>query len=258
MDLLPMCASPEPHFDKAPTARPPARTIVIGDLHGCHEEALDLLDRLAVTSSDRVIFAGDLVDRGPKRRECVELAMRHSAVLGNHEERHLMERRRPLEKLKPDHADTRRVLEDAHLDWFASLPLFVRIPEANAVVVHAGLVPGVAVEAQLPHTLLHAQCIQPPSAKSFWPSKAPAGFTFWTNHWRGPERVVFGHTVLDRPLVSEWAVGIDTGCVHGGNLTAVVLPEWRIVSVPARRDYFGPKGDGPPRYPVMDGVSTYS
>jgi hypothetical protein len=70
--------------------------------------------------------------------------------------------------------------------------------------------------------------------------------------------VIFGHTVLDRPLVSEWAVGIDTGCVHGGALTAVVLPSWEIVSVPARRDWFGPKGSGVARYPVMDGVLCYS
>jgi hypothetical protein len=62
---------------------------VIGDLHGCQDEALELLDSLAVTVNDRVIFAGDLVDRGPKRRECVELAMRHSRILGNHEEKHL-------------------------------------------------------------------------------------------------------------------------------------------------------------------------
>ena len=58
-----------------------SRTIVIGDLHGCHDEALDLLDALHVTSSDRVIFAGDLVDRGPKPRECVELAMKHGRGL---------------------------------------------------------------------------------------------------------------------------------------------------------------------------------
>jgi diadenosine tetraphosphatase ApaH/serine/threonine PP2A family protein phosphatase len=205
-----------------------------------------------------VIFAGDLVDRGPKRRECVELAMRHQAILGNHEENHVHQRRRALEKLKPDHAETRRVLDEGHLDWFAKLPLFIRIPEANAVVVHAGVLPGVGVERQLPHTLLHAQCVRPPETKSYWPSKAPEGWLFWTHHWKGPERVIFGHTVLDRPLVSEWAVGVDTGCVHGGRLTAVVLPDWELVSVPARRDWYGPKGDGVSRWPVMDGVFCFS
>ena len=241
-----------------PSAPTSGRTIVVGDLHGCRDEAVDLLDRLAVTSCDRVIFAGDLVDRGPLRRECVELAMRHECILGNHEEAQVRQRRRRVEDLIPDHAVTRLALEDRHLDYFASLPLFLRLPEASAVVVHAGVLPGVPIEAQLPHTLLHAPCVNPPSTKSCRPSKAPAGWSFWTNHWKGPERVIFGHSVVDRPLVGDWAVGIDTGCVHGRQLTAVVLPDWRIVSVPARRNYWGPKGSGIAAYPVMDGVSCFS
>jgi diadenosine tetraphosphatase ApaH/serine/threonine PP2A family protein phosphatase len=235
-----------------------ARTIVVGDLHGCFDEAVELLDRLAVTASDRVLFLGDLVDRGPKRRECVELAMKHSCLLGNHEEKHLHQRRKPVDALIPDHAATRRVLDDAHFEYFAKLPLFVRIPDSNAVAVHAGVLPGLPIEKQPPHTLLHAQCVRPPETKSFWPSKAPPGWTFWTNHWKGPERVIFGHSVLDRALVAEWAVGIDTGCVHGRELTAVVLPEWRLVSVPARRNYWGPKGSGIASWPVMDGVCCFS
>ena len=85
------------------------RTIVIGDLHGCFDEAVDLLDKVAATSADRVIFAGDLVDRGPKRRECVELAMRHECILGNHEDRHLKIRRQQRTDVIPDHAETLRV-----------------------------------------------------------------------------------------------------------------------------------------------------
>lgn len=234
------------------------RTIVVGDLHGCHDEAVELLDRLAVTSADRVIFAGDLVDRGPQPRECVELAMKHAAVLGNHEEKHLRQRQKPAATLIPDHAATRRALEPRHLDYFASLPLFLRIPEAEAVVVHAGALPGIPIEAQDPRILLHAQCVAPPEPRTHWPSKAPEGWTFWTRHWKGPERVIFGHSVLDRPLVSRWAVGVDTGCVHGLALTAVVLPEWKLVSVPARRAYWTGKGDGVARYEVMDGVRCFS
>ncbi len=234
------------------------RTIVVGDLHGCLDEAQDLLDRLAVTSSDRVIFTGDLVDRGPKRRDCVELAMRHECILGNHEDKHLAKRGKATETLLPDHAETRRVLGVEHHDWFARLPLYVRLPEHNAVVVHAGVLPGVSIEKQPPYILLHGQCISPPLERSFWPSKAPMGWTFWTNHWKGPERVIFGHTVLDRPLVSEWAVGIDTGCVHGLSLSAVVLPGWEVVSVPARRAYWTGKGGRVAEYPVMDGVKCYS
>ncbi len=232
------------------------RTIVIGDLHGCFDEAVELLDACAVTSADRVIFLGDLVDRGPKPRECVELAMQHACILGNHEEKHLQQRRRADEKLLPDHLRTRRLLEPHHLDWFATLPTFIRLPEYAAAVVHAGAMPDVPLEAQDPYHLLHAQCLLPPETKSDWPSKARPGARFWTQLWQGPERLIFGHTVFESPLVTEHAVGIDTGCVHGRSLTAVVLPEWRLIQVPARQQYVAKKGVG--TFPVHGDARAFS
>ena len=232
------------------------RTIIIGDLHGCHDEALELLDRLAVGENDRVIFAGDLVDRGPKPRECVELAMKWQAILGNHEEKHIQQRKRKDEDLSPDHLTTRRALSDEHYSYFAKLPLFIRVPESNAVVVHAGVLPNVEIEKQDPYHLLHAQCVKPPEKKSYWPSKAPTTHTFWTNHWKGPERVIFGHTVTDKPLVMEHAVGIDTGCAFGGALTAVVLPTWEIVSVASRQSKRA--GREVAKYRIHGDVSCFS
>lgn len=233
------------------------RTIVIGDLHGCHDEALDLLDALAVGGSDRVIFTGDLVDRGPKPRECVELARRFECVLGNHEEKHLQQRHRAPERLSPDHLRTREALGDEHFAYFAALPRFIRLPEFGAVVVHAGCFPGTAIEAQTDAHLLHLQHIAPPHPKSYWPSKAPAGHRFWTNFWRGPERVIFGHSVLDRPLVTEWAVGIDTGAVFGRGLTALVLPDWRLVTAPSR-EAPRPGRIALATFEVQDGVKAFS
>lgn len=230
------------------------RTIVLGDLHGCYEEAVDLLDACAVSASDRVIFVGDLIDRGPKPRECVELAMKHACVLGNHEEKHLHQRRSADDKLSPDHLRTRRALADEHYDWFAKLPTRLDLPEHGASVVHAGALAGVPLADQDPYHLLHAQCVRPPEKRSYWPSKAPPTHTFWTNHWRGPERLIFGHTVVDKPLVSAHAVGIDTGCVFGGPLTALVLPDWTFVSVPSRR----PARRALPAFVIHGDVRAYS
>ncbi len=232
------------------------RTIVVGDLHGCSDEATDLLDALQVTSSDRVIFAGDLVDRGPKPRECVELAMQHESVLGNHEEKHLQQRRSAAEKLSPAHRFIREQLSDEHYAYFESLPLFLRLPEFNAAVVHAGAFPGVPLEQQKASHLLHIQHINPPGSKSYWPSKAPVDFSFWTNHWRGPERLIFGHSVVDKPLVSEWAVGVDTGAVFGRGLTALVLNDWELKTLPSR-DYSGGRKTVA-SYPVHGDVMTFS
>lgn len=234
-----------------------ARTIVIGDLHGCYQEACELLRTLQVGSTDRVIFVGDLVDRGPEPRGCVELAMRHECVLGNHEERHLWQRHTLLGKLAPGHRATREALKPEHYEYFATLPTFIRLPEHQAAVIHAGALPGLSLEQQDRYHLLHAQCVKPPGRKSHWPSKAPEDFTFWTKHWRGPERLVFGHTVVDQPLVTEHAVGIDTGAVFGGGLTAVILPWWEIFTLPTTPQV-PPRGGGVAPWPLDAGVNAYS
>ena len=41
------------------------RTIVIGDIHGCYDELVALLDRLAFAPADRVVAVGDLIVKGP-------------------------------------------------------------------------------------------------------------------------------------------------------------------------------------------------
>jgi serine/threonine protein phosphatase 1 len=240
------------------------RTIAIGDIHGCYNETIDLLDTLQVTSSDRVIFVGDLIDRGPKPRECVELAMQHESVLGNHEERAMQQRRRDPYKLSPDHLATFNALEDKHYAYFETLPLTIKLPQFHAAIVHAGVFPGTPLEFQKPNHLLHIQNICPPSTKSFWPSKAPVDFTFWTNHYEkwaqetgsNPERIIFGHSVVDRPLVTPFAIGIDTGGVFGLGLSALILDSWEIVTVKTRDYCNGRKSVAV--YPIHNDVMAFS
>lgn len=64
------------------------RTIVVGDIHGCYDELTDLLEKAALTSDDRVVSVGDLIVKGEKNREVLDLFIedeRFSAVLGNHD-----------------------------------------------------------------------------------------------------------------------------------------------------------------------------
>jgi len=82
-----------------------------------------------------------------------------------------------------------------------------------------------------------------------WPSKVPIherdNWKFWTNFWDGPETIVFGHSVFDRPLITRNVVGIDGGSVFGRQLHAYILPEGRIVSINAHSNYgHGKRGRG--------------
>ena len=65
-----------------------ARTIVVGDIHGCYDELRDLLERASFGGDDRVVCVGDLIVKGEKNREVLELFAsdaRFSSVLGNHD-----------------------------------------------------------------------------------------------------------------------------------------------------------------------------
>ncbi len=228
------------------------RTIVIGDLHGCYDEAIELLDKCQATASDRIIFLGDLIDRGQDNHKCVDLAMQHESILGNHEERHLfyndIEKQHGHVNVQvATHIATRHQLEPKHYDYFRTLPLYLRLPEYNAVCVHAGVFPNRTIEEQDPRHLLHVQMIKPYETdeygtrrvnnKSVWASKVPEGeegWHFWTHFWTGPERIIFGHSVLNKPLLTDKAVGLDGGACFGLELWGLVLPDWEVISVKGR------------------------
>lgn len=219
------------------------RTVVVGDIHGCLDELRALLERVAFRPGDDVLVCvGDIVNKGPDSVGVVRLvrSLGALAVLGNHDDlvlRCVRARRRGEDGDFPE--GVRRIakrLSNDDVDWLASRPLWLPIVEHHVVVVHAGLVPNVPLSSQPREALLTIRSVKSDGS----PSKRIEDGRAWASLWPGPEHVLFGHDAVRGLQRWPYATGLDTGCVYGGKLTAMLLPQRKLVSVPAKRSYCDP------------------
>ena len=214
------------------------RTIAIGDVHGCYEEFDALLERLSLQPNDRVIQIGDLVNKGPDSHKAVKLARKRKleAVIGNHELRLLTGRltgsRRHFKSY--DEATFER-LTAADWDYISKLPERIYDARLNTVFVHAGFLPQVNWRDQTASTMTSIQVIDE-SGQPAKRSQVPAARS-WAEAWSGNPFVVYGHTARPEVFMRNGSVGIDTGCVYGGHLTAYILEERAFVQVRAKAKY---------------------
>lgn len=202
-------------------------------MHGCIGELRELLDVAGWRPEDRLVLAGDLVAKGPDSRAVVELARTHGAlaVLGNHDAHVLKGRGGALDALKGTHREAARSLTEPDWQYLERLPLWLDFPELNTLVVHAGLLPSVPLAQQPRHLLLNLRSLEADGSGS---TRVEGGVP-WASRWPGPRFVVFGHDALRGLQRHPHALGLDTGCVYGGQLSAVWLPERRLVQVAAHR-----------------------
>lgn len=171
------------------------RLVIIGDVHGCADELLALLSKLVSGPTDTIIAAGDVINRGPKSREVLQIVRerRIHCVLGNHELKLLRARLSGnTDTLKPADLASFTRLDAADFAEIARWPHVIRVPQFNLLVVHGGFMPGVRWQNQLPSIITQLQVLdymgRPRKRKD-----CPDG-TLWGALWQGPERVVFGHT----------------------------------------------------------------
>jgi hypothetical protein len=218
------------------------RTIIVGDVHGCADELRLLLGRCGYTKGDRVVLAGDLVAKGPDSQGVVQFARENGllAVLGNHDAYALGHRH---DGQKHSHEARRSyigTLQPEDWDYLQKLPLYLRLGspkpgEPDYLVVHAGLVPGVPLDKQKREHQLSLRSIADtgePTSRLLWHYP-------WAARWQGPEKLVFGHDAVRGLQNWPLAIGIDSGCVYGRLLTALILPEGGLVQQAALRRYAG-------------------
>ena len=214
-----------------------SRTIVVGDVHGCYDELLALVERVALKESDRVVCVGDIVVKGEKNREVLELFMRDarfSSVIGNHDRALVEHWKGARAELKPAQERCRAELEDGrerYAAFLATLPAYIDL--GSHVVVHAGLRPGVALDRQSIEDLTEL--------RTLGPDRTSREGTAWYEVYDGDRIALFGHWPTWPPRRGPRAIGLDTGCVYGYRLTAYVVETGEFFSVPALRAYDSPK-----------------
>jgi predicted phosphodiesterase len=227
-------------------ATPPgARLIFVGDIHGCYDELTELLTRVAPAAGDVVVSVGDIVTKGPAAAKCLDLWRERGylAVKGNNEIK-VLDRAKPLLRFfVRENADVLRRKD--LLRYIESWPLVLDFPNAEVTAVHGGFLPQMEITAEevekARDLVSHLRWIRRRNGdwKPVPRQKRKKDDVLWAEKWKGNRFVVYGHTPLREPKFDKRALGLDTGCVYGGSLTAGVLDAgvWKTVSVPAKRKY---------------------
>jgi serine/threonine protein phosphatase 1 len=211
---------------------------IIGDVHGCYDELQELLDTAALTSDDHIICIGDIVDRGPKSPEALNFfrtTPNATSIMGNHERKHVRSYRGEVDASASQIITWTQIGKDdypAAIEYMDSLPRYLELPDA--ILVHAFWEPGVLLDQQRENVIVGTM-----SGEEYLKSK---GIWPWYEQYDGLKPLIVGHrdyTGAQRPLVYHGRVyGLDSRCVYGGSLTGLLLPDFKLISVPSRGDHW--------------------
>jgi len=199
--------------------------LVIGDVHGCYDELVDLVNKYRSYSLEgKLIFCGDLVDKGDRILKTVYFAKENGlSVMGNHENK--LQRYLKGNKVNVDHGlnktldELSKIAEADVLDirlWLLDLPLIIKM--GNAVVVHAGINPEKSIYKQKRENLLYTRNWNP-HTKSF----NTDGDKPWYEYYEGKETIYFGHEVKKDWNVKHNVRAMDAGCSYGEKLRGIML-----------------------------------
>jgi len=237
------------------------RLIVIGDVHGCLAELNELIEKLCLSQTDTLVFAGDLVHKGPDScgvvrrvmglRPCVRNLV---VVRGNHEDSAIKHRGR---------ADIGLELSNDEWQFLGGAPLWYRDAGRGVLVVHGGIPKDLHELPEDPDSiwalsnskrklfdrLCRMRYVDAQTGDFVALNARKPDDPFWAHGYDGRLGfVVFGHEPFHtKSDLAEFdhAVGVDLGCVQGNRLAAAVFLDpnnltYTSVCVRARDMYVPP------------------
>ncbi len=235
---------------------------IIGDIHGCFDELVELLGKLGyevtggaenpmarAPEGRRAIFVGDLVDRGPNSPAVLRLVMSMVAagqaycVPGNHEEK--LKKFLQGKKVQQKHGleTTVAQLESETPEFKSKAASFIDalvshyvFDDGKLVVAHAGMKEELQGRGS---GVVRQFALYGETTGETDDFGLPVRYD-WAAEYRGKAMVVYGHTPVPEATWLNRTICIDTGCVFGGQLTALRYPEKELVAVDAKQTYYEP------------------
>ncbi len=236
---------------------------IIGDIHGCFEEFLDLSHKLGYHWAEgypihpqgrKLAFVGDLTDRGPNSLKVIEIVatvVKNQLAYytpGNHcdklyryflgrkvQETHGLET--TVAELKALSKNDYEQIRTQYMELFENASLYLVLNDKKLIVAHAGIKADYIgrTDKKVKTFVLYGDITG---------EKNPDGTPVrrdWAKNYNGSAFIVYGHTPVKEPRMINKTINIDTGCIFGGKLTAYRYPEQEIVSVPSKQPYLPEK-----------------
>ena len=204
-------------------------TFIVGDVHGCFNELMLLLEKAKYSPKEhRLILVGDLINKGPDSFKILKWfrKTKTETVIGNHEIK-FIKAVESNQALPPSLEQLKKQMGTKLYDWIEWIktwPLYIETEDF--LVVHGGVIPGEHPSQSKPEYLINIRCWDA-ETKTIHSSDYPAWHEFYT----ASKLVVYGHWAKQGLKVKNNSIGLDTGCVYGGQLTGVWLPDRKIVQI---------------------------
>ncbi|WDE98234.1 metallophosphoesterase [Lentisphaera profundi] len=218
------------------------RKVFVGDIHGCYTEFLDLLKKVNYDPvSDRLISVGDIINKGPQSAAVLDyfIANTLEVVKGNHED---WLQRAIVGECKM-YAEGEKIIADSVyskkeiLSWLESLPLYIK--EKDFIAVHAGLSPYAKIKDTVARDLFTVRYVNKKTKELFAKDKHANDLTPWYEEYAylkpGKREIIHGHWAKKSVCEYGRIMGLDTGCVYGGHLSAYLFPSKHIVQVKSKQ-----------------------
>lgn len=210
------------------------KLIIYGDIHGCYDKFTHLRKKMNPQKGDIEVCVGDIITKGNNSIKTLRYIQKHNiqSVLGNHEDKII--RYLEHEKLKNENPvtldeDEQNIVKDLNskdIDFLINMPLFIKFK--NITVIHGGLHNSYnlnKLSKKEKSKILRMRYLDKDHNFIAF-GKERDDSIFWADVYNGNQGfVVYGHQWFNEVKTNKYSLGIDTGCIYGNKLSAVIFEE---------------------------------